>query len=68
MPVIKVTDMAYSRLKAPDLDKMEEFLIRFGMVRSEGRYFKPELGGSVGRTQARRSASAGIIETARQPG
>jgi catechol 2,3-dioxygenase-like lactoylglutathione lyase family enzyme len=35
MPVIKVTDMAYARLKAPDLDKMEEFLTRFGMVRAE---------------------------------
>src|SRR5262245_48305851 len=35
MPHIKVTDMAYSRLKAPDLDVMEEFLTRFGMVRAE---------------------------------
>ena len=34
MPHIKVTDMAYSRLKAPDLDVMEEFLLRFGMVRA----------------------------------
>jgi catechol 2,3-dioxygenase-like lactoylglutathione lyase family enzyme len=34
MPVIKVRDMAYGRLRAPDLDKMEEFLTRFGMVRS----------------------------------
>ncbi len=35
MPMIKVTDMAYSRLKAPDLDRMEEFLTRFGMTRCE---------------------------------
>src|SRR5262249_10620107 len=35
MASIKVTDMAYGRLKAPDLDVMEEFLTRFGMVRSE---------------------------------
>jgi hypothetical protein len=35
MTGIKVTDMAYSRLKAPDLDRMEEFLTRFGMVRAE---------------------------------
>ena len=35
MTGIKVTDMAYSRLKAPDLDVMEEFLLRFGMTRSE---------------------------------
>ena len=27
MTGIKVTDMAYSRLKAPDLDVMEEFLL-----------------------------------------
>src|SRR5215469_7225683 len=35
MACIKVTDIAYGRLKAPDLDLMEEFLTRFGMVRSE---------------------------------
>src|SRR5882757_3764009 len=35
MPWIKVTDMAHVRLKAPDLDVMEEFLTRFGMVRSD---------------------------------
>src|SRR6267378_970703 len=35
MACIKVSDMAYGRLKAPDLDLMEEFLTRFGMVRSE---------------------------------
>src|SRR5258708_30479656 len=32
---IKVSDMASGRLKAPDLDLMEEFLTRFGMGRSE---------------------------------
>jgi catechol 2,3-dioxygenase-like lactoylglutathione lyase family enzyme len=35
MACIKVTDIAYGRLKAPDLDLMEEFLTRFGMMRSE---------------------------------
>ncbi len=35
MPHIKVTDIAYVRLRAPDLDVMEEFLTRFGLVRSE---------------------------------
>src|SRR6266498_5581405 len=35
MTWIKTTDIAYGRLKAPDLDVMEEFLTRFGMVRSE---------------------------------
>src|SRR5262249_10663152 len=35
MACIKVADIAYGRLKAPDLDLMEEFLTRFGMVRSE---------------------------------
>src|SRR5215510_8981185 len=34
MPMIKVTDMAYGRLRAPDLDRMEEFLTRFGMTRA----------------------------------
>ena len=31
---IKATDIAYGRLRSPDLDKMEEFLTRFGLVRS----------------------------------
>ena len=35
MPVIKVKDIAYARLRAPDLDVMEEFLTDFGLVRSE---------------------------------
>ena len=35
MACIKVADMAYGRLKAPDLDAMEDFLTRFGMVKSE---------------------------------
>src|SRR5437016_12319050 len=35
MACIKVADMAYGRLKAPDLDLMEEFLTRFGMARAE---------------------------------
>jgi len=35
MPVIKVTDIAYGRLRAPDLDAMEEFLTHFGLVRAE---------------------------------
>ncbi|MGE0039339.1 MAG: glyoxalase [Xanthobacteraceae bacterium] len=33
MTQIKVTDMAYARMKAPDLDVMEEFLLRFGLTR-----------------------------------
>src|SRR5437763_1503202 len=33
MPFIKVADIAYGRLRAPDLDRMEEFLTRFGTVR-----------------------------------
>ena len=35
MSVIKVTDFAYGRLRAPDLDVMEEFLTHFGMLRAE---------------------------------
>src|SRR5882757_9550031 len=35
MPLIKATDMAYARMRAPDLDLMEEFLTRFGMIRAE---------------------------------
>ena len=34
MAVIKVADMAYGRLRAPDLDVMEEFLTRFGLSRA----------------------------------
>ena len=34
MPVIKVRELAYGRLRAPDLDVMEEFLTNFGMIRS----------------------------------
>ena len=32
---IKATDIAYGRLRAPDLDVMEEFLTRFGMLRAD---------------------------------
>jgi len=35
MPVIKAADLAYGRLRSPDLDKQEEFLVAFGMVRAE---------------------------------
>src|SRR5437016_5333554 len=35
MPVIKAADLAYGRLRSPDLDKQEEFLTVFGMVRAE---------------------------------
>lgn len=31
----KVTDIAYGRLRSPDLDQQEEFLTHFGMVRTE---------------------------------
>jgi catechol 2,3-dioxygenase-like lactoylglutathione lyase family enzyme len=33
MALIKVTDLAYGRLRAPDLDAMEEFLTHFGLAR-----------------------------------
>ncbi|MEQ9586673.1 MAG: VOC family protein [Parvibaculaceae bacterium] len=33
-PVIKVWDVAFPRLQAPDLDTMEAFLLDFGMVRA----------------------------------
>jgi catechol 2,3-dioxygenase-like lactoylglutathione lyase family enzyme len=35
MALIKVTDLAYGRLRAPDLDLAEEFLTHFGMVKAE---------------------------------
>ena len=35
MPVIKVDDLSFGRLKAPDLDRMEEFLSDFGFYRVE---------------------------------
>ena len=34
MPVIKVTDIAYGKLRSPDLDLQEEFMTRFGLVKS----------------------------------
>ena len=34
-PIIKVTDIAWGRIKSPDLDLQEEFLTNFGMVRAE---------------------------------
>ena len=33
--MIKATDLAYGRLGAPDLDRMEQFLVDFGMVRAD---------------------------------
>jgi len=33
MAWIKATDMAWGRLRSPDLDRQEEFLTRFGLVR-----------------------------------
>src|SRR5271155_1122196 len=33
MAVIKVRDIAYARLRSPDLDVQEEFLTDFGLVR-----------------------------------
>src|SRR5271165_1281608 len=35
MAVIKVRDLAYGRLRSPDLDAQEEFLTAFGMTRAE---------------------------------
>ena len=34
MASIKVRDLAYARLRSPDLDAQEEFLSAFGMVRA----------------------------------
>ena len=34
MPLIKIHDLAYGRLSSPDLDKEEEFLTDFGLIRS----------------------------------
>src|ERR1051325_6139925 len=34
MPVIKVRDLAFGRLRSPDLDVQEEFLTHFGMIRA----------------------------------
>jgi len=33
MAIIKVRDLAWARMRAPDLDAMEEFLTHFGMIR-----------------------------------
>lgn len=33
--MIKVSDVAYGRIRSPDLDRQEEFLTNFGMVRAE---------------------------------
>jgi catechol 2,3-dioxygenase-like lactoylglutathione lyase family enzyme len=35
MALIKATDLAWGRLRAPDLDAAEEFLLNFGMVRAD---------------------------------
>jgi hypothetical protein len=35
MPIIKVTDMAYARLRSPDLDLQEQFCVDFGMIKVE---------------------------------
>lgn len=34
-PIIKVADIAWGRIRSPDLDLQEEFLTTFGMVRAE---------------------------------
>src|SRR5438552_14527425 len=34
MALIKATDLAYGRLRSPDLDVAEEFLTNFGMARA----------------------------------
>lgn len=34
MPVVKVADRAHVRLRSPDLDRAEQFLTNFGMVRA----------------------------------
>ncbi len=35
MSVMKATDIAWGRIRSPDLDKAEEFLLDFGMVRAD---------------------------------
>ena len=35
MSVIKAMDIAFGRLRAPDLDAMEEFLTDFGLTRAD---------------------------------
>ena len=35
MPVVKVSDMAFVRFHAPDLDRAERFLLDFGIIRVE---------------------------------
>jgi catechol 2,3-dioxygenase-like lactoylglutathione lyase family enzyme len=35
MPAIKVTDIAFGRIRVPDLDVMEEFLTAFGLTRAD---------------------------------
>ena len=35
MTTVKVQDVAFARLQAPDLDRAEEFLTDFGLVRAE---------------------------------
>ena len=35
MPVIKVTDLAYVRVRLPDLDRAEQFFNDFGLVRAD---------------------------------
>src|SRR5258708_35275689 len=35
MALIKVQDIAYGRVRAPDLDAMEEFLTHFGMIKAD---------------------------------
>ncbi|HUN50528.1 MAG TPA: hypothetical protein VMU42_05405, partial [Candidatus Sulfotelmatobacter sp.] len=35
MPTIKVTDIAYGRVRVPDLDQMEEFLTHFGFIKAD---------------------------------
>ena len=34
-PIVRVHDVLYPRLRAPDLDRMERFLVDFGMVTAE---------------------------------
>ena len=34
-PHVRVADVAFVRFTAPDLDQMEDFLVEFGLVRSE---------------------------------
>ena len=56
MALIKVRDLAWPRMHAPDLDAMEEFLTHFGLTRAArtptALYTRPVPWGSAGGRRA----------------